>query len=189
MTESIESDQVARFRQEALITSGANWFFWVAILSVVNSTVYVLGAKYSMLVGLSSSLMAVAYLGAFGGVGKVFAMLAALVIAGIFALFGVFARKRQKWAFLVGLILYAIDGGIFLAFGDVLPALFHLVAMVAIVAGYRALRHIEAAGPAEEPPAMAGVAVGAGPRPSAPSASVESPLPGQDRKRGDSGAV
>lgn len=181
MTESIESDQVVRFRQEALIVSGANWFFWVAILSVVNSTVYVLGAKYSMLVGLSSSLMAVAYLGAFGGVGKVFAMLAALIIAGIFALFGVFARKRQKWAFLVGLILYAIDGGIFLAFGDVLPALFHLVAMIAIVAGYRALRNIEAASPPEEPPAMAGVAVGVGPTPSAPSAGVESPLPGQDR--------
>ncbi len=144
MNESVESEQVVRFRAEALLRNGANWFFWIAILSVVNSVVYVLGAKFSMLVGLASSLMAVAYLGAFGGLGKVFAMLAALVIAGIFALLGIFARKRQRWAFIAGLVLYAIDGGIFLAFGDVLPAFFHLIALLAIASGYRALRQLDA---------------------------------------------
>jgi hypothetical protein len=36
-----------------------------------------------------------------------------VVVAGVFVLFGVFATKKHLWAFIVGMILYALDGMFF----------------------------------------------------------------------------
>ena len=40
---------------------------------------------------------------------KIVAFIFDVIAAGIFILFGVFSRKRYRWAFVVGMILYAID--------------------------------------------------------------------------------
>ena len=72
-----------------------------------------------------------------------------LLAASVFVMFGVFARKRKPWAFIVGLVLYGLDGLIFLVAGDVLSVGFHVFGMWGIFNGLRACRAINAEG---EPP-------------------------------------
>jgi hypothetical protein len=49
-----------------------------------------------------------------------------IVIAGIYVIFGIYAQKRRKWAFIVGMILYALDGLIFLLGPDFVSIGFHV---------------------------------------------------------------
>jgi hypothetical protein len=75
---------------------------------------------------------------------KIVAFLLDAVIAGIVAGFGVFARKRLRWAFIIGMILYALDGLIFLWVGDYLSIGFHLFALYGLYRGVNALGHLAA---------------------------------------------
>jgi hypothetical protein len=105
----------------------ANWFFWIAALSAVNSIVLMSGGGFHFFIGL--------------GVTQLMGGLAGLLAAGIMALFGFFARQGQKWAFLVGGALYALDG-VLLLIGDgnnILSAVFHGLVLFFIFRGFREL--------------------------------------------------
>jgi hypothetical protein len=68
-----------------------------------------------------------------------------VLAAGLFVLFGVFATKKRLWAFIVGLIVYALDGLIFLLAGDWLGVGFHVFALLCIFAGCNATRKYKVA--------------------------------------------
>jgi hypothetical protein len=69
------------------------------------------------------------------------ALVAEIMVAGIFVLLGALARKGLKWAFILGMVFYALDGIIWLAFGEYLPAGFHLLGLYGLYTGVRALGH------------------------------------------------
>jgi hypothetical protein len=50
-----------------------------------------------------------------------------------------FAREGQQWAFLTGMVLYALDGLIFLGFGLMLDFGFHVFALYSMYKGLSAL--------------------------------------------------
>jgi hypothetical protein len=77
--------------------------------------------------------------GAGGSTGSGIAFVINLLIAGVVCLFGVFARKGQKWAFIVGMVLYAADGLIFLLAGQMLSLAFHGLVLFFIFRGFREL--------------------------------------------------
>jgi hypothetical protein len=56
-------------------------------------------------------------------------------VAGLFCLFGSCASKAQKWAFLVGMALYALDGILLLAARDILSVGFHAYVLFCIYRG------------------------------------------------------
>ena len=118
--------------------SGANWFFWIAGLSAVNSIVILSGADLSFLVGLGVTLVIDAVAREIGGMGIIVAIVLDLLVILIFVGVGVFARKRHTWAFTLGMILYGLDGLLFLFFQDWLSLGFHVFALYCIVAGLRA---------------------------------------------------
>jgi hypothetical protein len=60
------------------------------------------------------------------------------LLAAVFVLFGVFARKGRKWAFLIGMTLYSLDTLIFLVFKDFLSLAFHLFALWGLYGGLKA---------------------------------------------------
>ncbi|NLT51110.1 MAG: hypothetical protein GXX85_09360 [Ignavibacteria bacterium] len=66
-----------------------------------------------------------------------------LFISGIAALFGYFARKMQAWSFITGMVLYGLDGLIYLAIGDLFPVAFHAFALWGIFRGYKAMKELE----------------------------------------------
>lgn len=129
------------------VARGANWFFWIAGLSVANTVMYMFGAGVFMVMGLASAMVATVF---FEGLGAALAgrgsvasivmgVLSAVLFSGIFAGLGWFARKRMGWAFVVGMVLYTLDALIWLALGDFMSVLFHALALVFIFQGYRAL--------------------------------------------------
>lgn len=88
------------------VARGANWFFWIAGLSLVNSVLWLLGTNTFMVMGLASSMVATGF---FLGIGRGLAgtgsaisialgVLGALLISSIFAGLGLAARKSMGWA-------------------------------------------------------------------------------------------
>lgn len=121
------------------VVAGASWFFWIAALSLVNSFITMSGSNWHFILGMGVTLVMDVIGAHTGSVGTVVAFVVNLVIAGIVVLFGVFARKGQKWAFLVGMVLYTCDGVLLLVFRDFLSAAFHVYALFCIFRGFKAL--------------------------------------------------
>ncbi len=88
MTQPVVDNATGHARSVMQVRSGANWFYWIAGLSVVNSIAFVSGANFMMTLGLASSLMAAAFLRGFGTIGSVLGIVVTAGIAGVFALFG-----------------------------------------------------------------------------------------------------
>jgi len=143
---SIE-DQIA---DENNFKSGANWFYWIAGLSLVNSILIFAGAGWGFVVGLGVTQIidAIAY-----AIGHTYgttiplylAFVADTLVAGSFIFIGYMARQRKNLAFIAGMALYAADGTLFLMTLDVLGIGFHLLALIFIYRGYQALSKMEQA--------------------------------------------
>lgn len=134
--------------------SGANWFYWIAGLSVVNTVIQMMGSDRSFIVGLGITQVVDAIAkgvaeGAGGGsIGTVLRVLGLgldVVVVGVFVLFGWQAGKKHGWAFVVGMVLYGLDGLLFLLLQDWLSAGFHAFALFGLWSGFSALRKLRAA--------------------------------------------
>ncbi|MFC1738991.1 hypothetical protein ACFL1G_08090 [Planctomycetota bacterium] len=116
-------------------------------MSLVNSVILLTGSQWAFIIGLGITQIidAIGLLIAeeIGIAGKIIAGVFDIIAAGIVVLFGVFARKRYKWAFIVGMIVYALDGMIFLLVKDFLSIAFHIFALFCIFGGLKGLRVLE----------------------------------------------
>jgi len=126
--------------------SGANWFFWIAGLSLVNSIILMVGGRWSFLAGLGVTQIIDALAGALsdklGAGATAFALFLDLCAAGVIVLFGILARQRHTWAFILGMILYGLDGLLFLLVQDWLSLAFHAYALYCISRGLMANRRL-----------------------------------------------
>jgi hypothetical protein len=119
--------------------NSANWFFWIAGLSLINSFISMSGGNWQFFAGLGITQVLDALGGVGGSAGHAITFVMNLFIAGVVCLFGVFARKGMKWAFIVGMILYAGDAIIFLLAGEIRSVLFHGLVLFFIFRGVRDL--------------------------------------------------
>ena len=124
--------------------SGAGWFYWIAGLSLINSISMLSGSSWGFIIGLGITQVFDAIASTLAGSGKLVALVLDLLAAGVFVFFGVFANKRHAWAFMVGMVLYALDGLIFVADGDWLSVGFHVFALFCILAGFSANQKLKA---------------------------------------------
>lgn len=135
-------DSVEREQLEQRMKSGANWFYLIAALSLVTSFISLAGGTWAFLVslGVTQLIDALANVGAerIGWGVKAFALVFDLIAAGLFAALGVFAGKRQTWAFVVGMVLYLLDALVCLVIGFWLGLAFHAFALYSIFGGYKA---------------------------------------------------
>lgn len=132
---------------ESQAKSGADWFFWIAALSIINSVIVLSGSNWSFVVGLGVTQIIDAIGGAFaddlGNVAKIVALVLDVMAAGLFALFGVFARKKHAWSFIAGMSLYALDGLLFLLVKDFLSMAFHAYALYCIYKGFTSAKTLK----------------------------------------------
>lgn len=135
-------DSVERYQLEQRMKSGAHWFYWIAALSLVTSIISLAGGSWGFFIslgvtqlidGLATAVAAEAGWG-FQAVAFVFDLIA----AGLFALFGYFASKRNNWAFMIGMGLYALDGLVFILARHWLGLVFHAYALYSMYGGYKA---------------------------------------------------
>lgn len=114
---------------EQRLARSANWFYWIAGLSLVNA--FAAQSHYEFVLGSG----AVEAASAFGTTAAI--VIDACVIGG-FAILGFLAGRRHTWAFVLGMVLYALDGLIFLVAHDYIAAGFHAFVLYVLFLGAQA---------------------------------------------------
>jgi hypothetical protein len=128
---------------EAQSRRGAFWFYWIASLSLVNSVLALAGQDGRFIIGLGMTQIVDA-LAAQAGRGWTSALLFDAPLIGAFVLLGTLAVRGHAWAFLAGVSLYGFDGLISLLAQDWLGLGFHVFAVIMILKGFQAARHLAA---------------------------------------------
>jgi len=136
---------IQRLRLEAVGKACASWFLWIFGLSMLNSVLAASGAPLHFLFGLGITSIVDAVAQKAGTTGIVLNLIINAFIAGVFLLFWYFGKQGHKWAFLVGMGLYVIDGLILLLITDYLGAAFHLWVLYRLYQGYTTLSRFMAA--------------------------------------------
>ena len=126
------------------VRRGTHWFYWVAALSLVNSIIALAGGHVTFLAGLAVSQIIDGLVRHMSLVGPYISIGIDLIFAFFLCGFGYLASHGSRAALIAGMILYALDGMIFLLFGAVLPALFHAFVLYRILPAWQARRKLEA---------------------------------------------
>jgi hypothetical protein len=144
--------------------SGANWFYWIAALSIITSLIAIGGGGIHFIFSLGITQVidgiAAALSVQMGSAAQVVALVLDLIIVGIFVLFGYLANRKQLWAYIVGSVLFLLDGLLCLIGGDIISSLAHAVVIFFLIRGIMAGRELfalekamaqQAAAPQTEP--------------------------------------
>ena len=122
--------------------AGASWFFWIAGLSIINSVISMSGSQWHFIAGLGITDVVDFIAKRFGSGGTVVGIMLDAFVAGMFVLFGIFAGKRQTWAFIVGMTFYGLDALIFILGQFWLGIAFHIYVLYRIWAGMKAANQL-----------------------------------------------
>jgi len=128
--------------------SGARWFYWIAGLSLINAIAAATNSTWSFLAGLGITQFISGFAsGLSADLGEssavmVFAFILNVLVAGFFVFLGVFAYKGHTWAFIVGMVVYALDALIFLAVQLWFPLAFHAFVFYCLYRGLAANRKL-----------------------------------------------
>lgn len=131
------------YKKEEEVKKGAGWFFWIAFLSIINSLIVALNGNLNFIIGLGITQIidAIVMFPEPGGfnIDKTTGLSLDLIITSVFFLFGYYAKQKKSWAFIVGMVLYGLDGLIFLPFQDFWGFGFHVFALIMIFKGFQAV--------------------------------------------------
>ena len=122
------------------IHTSANWFFWIAGLSMINTVIAIFGGNWSFIAGLGFTQVVDALMQSAGSIGTVIALVFDILAAAVFVGLGLLARKMVAWPFIVGLIIYVLDALILILAQLWLGVAFHVYVVVMIFVGMNALR-------------------------------------------------
>ena len=142
----MEYDHIQHQELTQRFRSGANWFYWIAGLTIVTSLIAFFGGGIRFLVSLGLTQFidgfAAALATELGGAVQVVALLLDLVVTGVFVLFGYLAGKKLLWAYVVGMVVFLLDGLLSLAFQDAIGVIAHAVVLFWLFRGYQAGREL-----------------------------------------------
>lgn len=129
------------------LKTGANWFYWIAGLSLVNSAIFAFGGQVSFIAGLAVTQIIDAFADGMSGGNslsavKVIALVMDFIVFILFALIGYYANKAINAVFIGGMVLYIIDGLVWLLLDSFLAFGFHIFALIMIFRGFMASREI-----------------------------------------------
>ena len=138
----IFDDDSARHVTRTSVLHGADWFFWLAILSVINSLILYYYNTPNSPVALGITQWVDGTTSGFNSSMTTSALVINILIAGAFAMFGLLARKGSDIAFVVGIFLYLIDAFLMIGVKDFFGFGVHLIVLFFLVKGLFASRHI-----------------------------------------------
>jgi hypothetical protein len=126
--------------------SGANWFYWIAGLTIVTSIISFGGGDWRFLISLGTTQvidgLADAFSAELGTAPKVIALVLDLILSAVFVVFGVLANKKFLWAYILGMAVFFIDGLVSLLVQDWIGVIAHVVVVIFMVPGFMAGRKL-----------------------------------------------
>ena len=141
------TSQIAVLMQQG--KNGAKWFYWIAGFSIVNTLIMLVSGGLFFVVGLAVTCFAdsIAQINAqqapeFAMVGKVAALGFSAMMSLVFCGFGWLAVNRYQPLFAIGMLLYLLDGLLFLLMGQIMAAAFHAYALYGMWNGFQAYRQL-----------------------------------------------
>ena len=132
---------------ENKIKSRASLFFLIAGASISNLILLLADREGIYIIGLGTTYI-IHGIGLeaskdLGNLAITIAFVFQFLVAGIFIIFGAFAIKGNSWAFIIGMILYALDGLIFLSVLFLLPFGLHIFVLFFIYGGFKANKSLK----------------------------------------------
>ena len=129
----------------AKIKPSASWFDWIAILSVVNAVIAIANGGLAFLVGLGVTREANA-MAARGEISPGASLIITGIAAAFFWFMGRLTKAGQKWALIIGMLFYAVDGLILLQATPQpwLMIAFHVYALIMLAKGLSAFSAVDA---------------------------------------------
>jgi hypothetical protein len=125
--------------------SGASWFYWIAGLSLINSIASLSGSTFGFALGLGITQVFDLIASGSGAAGKGIVLVLDVLASGLFIMFGVFAHKAHTWAFVLGMVLFALDTALVVYFQAWFSVALHVVALFFLFRGMQACRAIRGA--------------------------------------------
>ena len=127
--------------------SGANWFYWIAGLTIVTSIIAFAGGGIRFLIslGITQLIDGVAEVISTEGGGpaaKVVALVVSLLISAVFIIFGYLANQKMLWAYIAGMVLFVLDGVLSLMVQDWIGVVAHVVVLFFLFRGFQAGREL-----------------------------------------------
>lgn len=126
-----------------VVQNAANWFYWIAALSLINTISLLAGSDFGFIVGLGITQIFDGILFELMGEFSAWNLIPAFVFSGTFAVIGYYANKHFKNAFLLGMIFYGFDTILFVIVMDVISIGFHIFALFMIFKGFKHLKESE----------------------------------------------
>lgn len=128
------------------VRKGANWFYWKAALTVINSIIILTGTIWTFFLGLGITQIIQGFaigiadeMGTKGISGvHLIAFVISLFCAGFVGLLGYFAGHGQKWAYIFGLVIFILDGFLYLITGSILGVIIHGIGIYSLANGLKA---------------------------------------------------
>lgn len=125
---------------------GAGWFSAIAAFSIINLLILAFGGGVNFLVGLGITqlidvlcmILAKRMDESAGMALRIVGGAVTVCIAGVFLFLGIMSRRGHLWAFMAGMVLYALDGLIYLFFQEWLSFGFHIFALLMLFGGLKA---------------------------------------------------
>ena len=138
----ITGQDFARYQLLQRRNTGGAWFYWIAGASVLNSVLYAARIDWALFIGLGITQLIDGLAIALSGTVRtpVYAIIIDVLVAAGFFLFGRAARAGRLGIFAVGIVLYALDGLIFIWAEDWLALAFHGFVVFGLINGWRAAR-------------------------------------------------
>ena len=122
------------------IRNGGRWFYWIAGLSAVNFVIFVMGSDTGFALGTAIDWFLQGILEEMAD--PSLGWIAHVAVIAMFVFLGTRATAGAQWAFIVGGLVYALDGLLFLLVGDLLGIAVHAFALFAIVSAAIAVRQL-----------------------------------------------
>jgi hypothetical protein len=142
----MDYDQINHLELTQRYKSGANWFYWIAGLTIVTSVIAFFGGGIRFLISLGLTQiidgLAEGLATELGSAVQVIGLMLDLFVTGIFVLFGYFAGKKVLWVYVLGMVVFLFDGLLALAFKDAIGVIAHAVVLFWLFRGYQAGREL-----------------------------------------------
>ena len=124
---------------EAQRNKGAGWFYWIVGLTIINTIIVMSGSDFSFSLGATATLFANVFAReSHSSSAHLFAIIFDVVVVAFYAMCGVMGGRGATWAFILGLIFFALDSLLALIGFQIIGILIHGYALFCIFNGMMA---------------------------------------------------